>query len=198
MSLTKQAKTLNNNQIDAVLNYLDGRRNSRRNEVIFLLSIKAGLRAKEIAKLEWSMILDSDGSLSQFITLQNVATKGNSGRKIPMNKKLFDKIKELLETSQKELSFSPEDCVVKTERAKQTSPQVIVNMFSQWYRDLGFIGCSSHSGRRTFVTSAAKKIATVGGSLRDVQYLAGHSSLQTTERYIDYSENARRRIVDII
>ena len=66
------------------------------------------------------------------------------------------------------------------------------------YADLGLIGCSSHSGRRTFITNAAKKITTVGGSLRDVQYLAGHSSLQTTERYIDYSETARRSIVDVI
>ena len=31
--------------------------------------------------------------------------------------------------------------------AKGTSPQAIVNMFSSWYRDLGLIGCSSHSGR---------------------------------------------------
>jgi integrase/recombinase XerD len=34
--------------------------------------------------------------------------------------------------------------------------------------------------------------------LRDVQYLAGHTSLQTTERYIEYSAKARRSIVDII
>ena len=39
-------------------------------------------------------------------------------------------------------------------------------------------------GRRTIITNAARKISTVGGSLRDVQHLAGHSSLQTTERYI--------------
>jgi integrase/recombinase XerD len=53
-----------------------------------------------------------------------------------------------------------------------TSPQAIVNMFHRWYRHLGFVGCSSHSGRRTFITNAARKISTVGGSLRDVQELA--------------------------
>jgi hypothetical protein len=29
-----------------------------------------------------------------------------------------------------------------------TSPQAIVNLFQRWYRHLGFVGCSSHSGRR--------------------------------------------------
>ena len=62
MGLTKQAKTLNKSQIDAILNYLDGRRNSLRNQVIFLLSVKAGLRAKEIASA-WLQSADIRSSL---------------------------------------------------------------------------------------------------------------------------------------
>jgi integrase len=58
--------------------------------------------------------------------------------------------------------------------------------------------CSSHSGRRTFITNAAKKITTVGGSLRDVQALAGHSSLAVTQRYIDGDAEARRKIVELV
>ena len=64
MALSKQAKTLNKNQIGAVLNHLAGRRNALRNQAIFLLSVKAGLRAKEIAYLRWEMVLDADGTLS--------------------------------------------------------------------------------------------------------------------------------------
>ena len=41
------------------------------------------------------------------------------------------------------------------------------------------------AGRRTLITNAAKKISSVGGSLRDVQMLAGHSSLAVTQRYIE-------------
>jgi integrase/recombinase XerD len=85
--------------------------------------------------------------------------------------------------------------VISTERMSSTSPQVVVNMFQRWYQYLGFVGCSSHSGRRTFITGAARKISTVGGSLRDVQALAGHSNLRTTQRYIEESADAQRRVV---
>jgi integrase len=198
MALTKQAKTLNKNQIDLVLNYLSGGRNALRNEVIFLMSVKAGLRAKEIAGLRWEMVLDSDATLASYISLTDEASKGKSGRHIPLNKSLKLRLAELLEARRGSQSFSPTDHVVVTERSSKTSAQAVVNMFSNWYRDLGFVGCSSHSGRRTFITNAARKITTVGGSLRDVQYLAGHSSLQTTERYIAYSEGARAKIVNMI
>lgn len=198
MALTKQAKTLNKNQSSAVLNHLAGRRNALRNQVIFLLSVKAGLRAKEIAHLRWEMVLDADGTLSNELALHNDASKGKSGRRIPLNKELRHRLVKLLEDRHFEHRFAPSNHVIQTERASHTSPQAIVNMFSQWYHDLGLIGCSSHSGRRTFITNAARKITTVGGSLRDVQYLAGHNSLQTTERYIEYSEQARRSIVDVI
>jgi integrase/recombinase XerD len=78
------------------------------------------------------------------------------------------------------------------------SAAVIVNKFAGWYRALGFVGASSHSGRRTFITNAARRISTVGGSLRDVQLLAGHSVLGTTQRYIEADGLAQRRIVELV
>jgi integrase/recombinase XerD len=61
---------------------------------------------------------------------------------------------------------------------------------------LGFDGCSSHSGRRTFITMAARNIGRFGGSLRDVQSLARHTSLGMTQRYIELDGRAMRRVVD--
>ena len=78
------------------------------------------------------------------------------------------------------------------------SAQIIVNMFRDWYSKLGFEGCSSHSGRRTFITNMAKKISIVDGSIRDVQMLARHSSLQMTQRYIEADIEAQKKIVDLI
>ncbi|WRH76289.1 MAG: site-specific integrase [Sphingobium sp.] len=194
MSLGKQAKVLNSKQVDAVLNYINGLRYGLRNQVVFLLSVRAGLRAKEIAALKWSMVLGADGEIGEFIHLTNNASKGMSGRIIPINRQLKAVLLELF----RQAEIDPTSHVIRTERADRTSAQAIVNLFQLWYRDLGLIGCSSHSGRRTFITNAARKISTVGGSLRDVQHLAGHSSLQTTQRYIEGDSEARKRVVDLV
>jgi integrase/recombinase XerD len=78
------------------------------------------------------------------------------------------------------------------------TPMSIVLWFSRAYEALGFEGCSSHSGRRTFITRAARVVHKAGGSLRDVQLLAGHRSIQTTQRYIDGDSDAQRRLISLI
>jgi len=88
--------------------------------------------------------------------------------------------------------------VIQTRRGRGTSAQVIVNSFAEWYRKLGFVGCSSHSGRRSFITQAARKASLVDGSLRDVMALAGHQSLTTTSRYIEMDAEAQSKLVNII
>lgn len=200
MALGKQAKVLSKQQIDALYLSLALTRDPDRNRLIFLLSVKAGLRAKEIAGLTWGMVLDASGELADQIALENLASKGTSGRIIPINKQLKQDLqRELDRVLAKTLVQSIRNQrIVQTQRGKETSAQVIVNMFKGWYTRAGLIGCSSHSGRRTFITNAAKKISTVGGSLRDVQWLAGHSSLQTTQRYIDGDSDARRKVVDLV
>lgn len=118
---------------------------------------------------------------------------------MPLNKQLRANLIQMLDAARQEGHFGPETAyVVTTERSGRTSAQAVVNMFKRWYTDLGLLGCSSHSGRRTFITNAAKKISTVGGSLRDVQMLAGHSSLAVTQRYIEGDSEARRKIVDLV
>ena len=69
---------------------------------------------------------------------------------------------------------------------------------SQAARLLGLTGYASHSGRRTFITNAARKISSVGGSLRNVQALAGHSSLAVTQRYIEGDGDARVKVVKLV
>lgn len=192
MGLGKQAKALNKSQIVLLFSMLASTRYPTRNKTIALLSIKAGLRAKEIANLTWDMITDPDGQLGTAIFLRNEASKGKSGRVIPLNKDLKAALIELREQT------PSSSYVINTERSQMFSPQAIVNLFAAWYRKVGFRGCSSHSGRRTFITNAARKISIVGGSLRDVQILAGHSSLSTTQTYIEADALAQAKIVDMV
>jgi integrase len=195
MPLGKQAKILTKAQVDGALGYLNNTRYPVRNRAILLLSVKAGLRAKEIASLTWDMVTDADGNVGKSIHLTNVASKGRSGRVIPMNRELRLALVDLRLTGpiSRRSRF-----LVGTERSERTSAQAIVNLFHKWYRAIGFNGCSSHSGRRTFITNAARKISTVGGSLRDVQALAGHTNLNTTQRYIDTDADAQRKIVELV
>lgn len=193
--LGRQAKTLNSAQVKAVLLHIAGTRNPVRNRLIFLLSIKAGLRAKEIAELTWRMVTDAQGEVAREIRLEDKAAKGRSGGVIAINIELL----EALVVWRKQCwVLDAHTRVIQTERSKATSAQVIVNLFRDWYRALGFQGCSSHSGRRTFITNAARKISLVGGSLRDVQALARHSSLSMTQRYIDTDVEAQRKVVELI
>jgi integrase len=199
MALGKQAKILSKKQIDQLIWYVGTLRHPLRNEVIVMLSVKAGLRAKEIASLTWSMITDADGDIAFSIHLTDKASKGRGGRVIPLNMQLRQKLEELLQAERQHRRFDlTTSHVIRTERSERTSPQAIVNMFASWFEEMGLNGCSSHSGRRTFITNAAKKISSVGGSLRDVQMLAGHSSLSVTQRYIEGDGEARLKVVELV
>lgn len=193
--LQNQARALSSAQIKATLKYIEDTRFADRNRLIFLLSIKAGLRAKEIACLKWSMVLEADGSISDIIRLTDVASKGKSGGSIPMANEIR---KALVAFKSTQPSVSPQDRVIRSQRSSSTNPQFIVNLFFDWYRQLGFMGCSSHSGRRTFITNAARNIGRFGGSIRDVQALARHKSLAMTQRYIEIDSKAMRKVVDVI
>ena len=85
--------------------------------------------------------------------------------------------------------------VVRSARGGPMAANSVVNWFGELYREIGADGCSSHSGRRTFITMTARGAHHAGASLRDVQLLAGHASIETTQRYIDGDTDAQRRLV---
>ncbi len=197
MSLAKQAKILSKPQQEAVYAYLGSTRYPVRDRLIFLLSVRAGLRAKEIAALKWEMVTDAEGELNDVIALTNEAAKGRrGGRAIPIAKDMKAALKAWKGEAEGDYRKSP--YVITSERGLSTSSYAIVNKFAGWYRALGFRGASSHSGRRTAITNWARKISTVGGSLRDIQILAGHSALSTTQRYIEADVGAMRKVVDVV
>ena len=82
----KQAKIVSPTQERAILGFLETTRYPSRDRVLFLLSMKAGLRAKEIASLTWAMVTDASGQVGEAIHVPNRASKGKTGgRTIPMH-----------------------------------------------------------------------------------------------------------------
>jgi integrase/recombinase XerD len=188
----KQAKTLSTDHIDDLLFFAARSRHPLRNRLIVLLSVKAGLRAAEIAKLTWAMLLDPSGEVGSTLEVRDEIAKKRSGRSIPIHPELRQALVEARRLSQ------AQGPLIRSERGGAMTPMSIVVWFSRAYQELGFEGCSSHSGRRTFITRAARSVHKAGGSLRDVQLLAGHRSIQTTQRYIDGDSDAQRRLVSLI
>jgi integrase/recombinase XerD len=131
--------------------------------------------------------------------IELLRTKGGKARNVPIHrdlkKALRDYRADCKRTNDKDLLF----------RARHKDPTALLsaNAVAQWFRDLytrrlGWEGYSSHSGRRNFGTQAARNAVKAGGSLRDVQDLLGHASLSTTQRYLEPSSNAKRKLVDLI
>jgi integrase/recombinase XerD len=190
--LGKQAKVLSPQELTDLLAFTDCSRQPRRNRVMVLLSTKAGLRAGEIAALTWDMVLDASGQISNLIELRDAAAKKGSGRLIPIHTELAEAL-----SAWRQACTTP-GYVICSERGGPMSALSIVVWFKRAYGYLGLDGCSSHSGRRTFITRAARLVHQAGGSLRDVQLLAGHRSIQTTQRYIDGNTEAQRKLVSLI
>lgn len=194
MGQGKQAKVLTDRQINTVLAAVASRRYPLRDRVMVLLSVRAGLRAKEIAMVRWSMVTDAEGNVGDALHLPNQASKGkNGGRTVPLRAELREALIALHAARDPE----PKDHIIHSERDAGMSPVAVQVWFHRLYQELGFSGASSHSGRRTFITRTAKKIIEAGGSLRDIQELAGHASLTTTQRYIQGDTAAKRRVVDL-
>ena len=192
MAQGTQAKVITRPQERAVLDHVRHTRNPERDRVTFLLSLKAGLRAKEMAALTWGMVTDDAGRIGECIALPDNASKGKSGRTVYLHLDLKDALEVLQTVSSDTRSDWP---VIYSTRNKGFSAATVKDWFTRLYRTLGMDGCSSHSGRRTFITRAARQVSVVGGSLRDVQQLAGHASLAMTQRYIEGDTDAKRKLI---
>jgi integrase len=189
----KQAKLLTLAQARMALRHVARNRYPERDRAMLLLSLKAGLRAGEIANLTWTMVLDPEGRVGPSIELHDSAAKKCSGRTIPIH--------PVLRSALSGLGKAPRGgpYVIRSERGTgRMRPQSVVNWFARLYQDLGLVGCSSHSGRRTFITRAARLVFKVGASLRDVQQLAGHRSIDQTQAYIEGDTAAKRRLVGML
>ena len=189
----RQAKFITPMVERRMLTWAARQRHPERARVILMLSLKAGLRAGEIAMLTWPMVVDPRGRVGSVIELMDCAAKKGSGRRVPIHPDLKSALARL-----RVLSPDLNGPVVPSSRGGHLRANSVVNLFVALFRELGIEGCSSHSGRRTFITRAARSAHKAGGSLRDVQLLAGHRSIETTQQYIDGDSDAQRRLVRLI
>lgn len=185
---TGQAKVLSDAQQRAVLAVL----NSERERAMFLLSTKAALRAVEIAGLDWRHVR------GEHLELTTDICKGGRPRTVPINKDLAAALEALKAVSDRTGDHDPVFWSLQY-KGHRLSPNAVAQWFRYLFRDrMGWEGFSSHSGRRTAITAMARKASLVGGSIRDVQAIAGHANMNTTQIYIESHADARRKMMDLI
>jgi integrase/recombinase XerD len=188
------AKVLRAADVRRLLDHVARRRKRERSRVMVLLSYKAGLRACEIAGLDWTMVLNAKRRIGDAVYVAANIAKMGRARHVPLHPDLRLALLAL-HKEEKKPSSGP---VCRSDRGGALTPKSVVNWFTALYAEAGMAGCSSHSGRRTFITQSARLLARTGGSLRDVQELAGHRALSTTERYIEGNRDAQRRLISLL
>jgi integrase/recombinase XerD len=95
------------------------------------------------------MVLDARGKIADILAIHDAIAKKRGGRRIPMHPDLRRTLQRLLRMSE------PSGAVIRSARGGHMRPTSVVNWFAALFKELGFEGCSSHSGRRTFITGAA-------------------------------------------
>src|SRR3954452_19009532 len=118
----RQAKVLHDEHLEQLLSFASVTRQPLRNRVIVLLSVKAGLRAGEIAQLTWPMVLGPDGQVGEAIELIDAAAKKSSGRRIPLHAQLRAALSELLLRR----GSGRKGPIVRSERGRAVQPAGIV------------------------------------------------------------------------
>ena len=186
-----QAQTLTDAQLRRCLKWCQMRRHSTRDTTIFYVSYYAGLRAKEIAALTINDVFDEQGSVREQFVLDVSQTKGAKTRTVWINAKLR---RQLEQYRKKFLSKNPNDALFQSQKGGAFSANTMTQLFLNIYRAAGFKNASSHSGRRTFITELASK----GVSVRVLAELAVHSSIQTTQRYIDVNPQQMSAAVELL
>jgi integrase/recombinase XerD len=191
VQVTKQAKTLDERQLQRLLEFVAKTKNAKRNRAILLLTHLAGMRIGEVSALRVCDVLASDGCIRAEIDLSAAQTKGNKSRTVLLNQRMQAELAAYMQTVRVRDAKQP---LFSTQRSAGFTANSLTQVVNGIYKKAGFDGCSSHSGRRGFITNLAEK----GVSVRVMMALAGHQNMSTTQRYIDLRPGVLRNAVELI
>ena len=186
-----QAKTLTSTEIQQVLAYMSQRSFALRNRVMLLTGLWSGMRVGEIASLRVGDVRNDDHSIRAEVRLTAEQTKGRQPRTVFLPQKLRDEISAYLALRKDVGNDHP---LFVTAGRRAFSANVMAQHFHYLFKRAGVAGASSHSMRRSFITTLANK----GIGVRVLASLAGHRSIAVTQRYIDVNDDMKRRAVELV
>lgn len=189
--MSKQAKTLNERELQRLLDFVKTTKSATRNRAILLLTHLAGMRIGEVAAVRVCDVLASDGTVREEINLSAAQTKGNKSRSVLLNERMQTELAAYIRTVRVR---DPKQALFSTQRSAAFTSNSLTQVVNGIYKHAGFDGASSHSGRRGFLTNLAEK----GVSVRVMMALAGHRNMATTQRYIDLRPGVLRNAVELV
>ncbi len=189
--MSKQAKTLTNVDVKRILDFIALKKHAARNRAMFLVTLYAGLRVGEVASLRYMDVLGVDDEIRDEIRLDASITKGNVARTVFVNTKLRKELANYIKAvPYKHLA----DKLFYTQKNEGFTANTLTQFFYYLFGSIGIAGASSHSMRRTFITTLANK----GVSVRLLASLVGHKNISTTQFYIDVNDDQKRSAVELV
>lgn len=185
-----QAKTLTQQEIKQVLGSIALGKHAARNRAMFLFTCLGGLRVGEIAAVRYCDVVDENGKVRNEIRLLPSQTKGKVARTVYVSERLLRELQMYADSRKWPKESAP---FFYTQKSSGFTANTAAQHFHQLYKAAGVAGASSHSGRRTFITSLAAK----GVSVRVLASLAGHANISTTQAYIDVNDEMKRKAVEL-
>jgi integrase/recombinase XerD len=188
-----QAKSLTQAEITTILKHIEANTNAKRNRMMFLLTLQAGLRVGEVAQLKLADVRNTDGSIKTEVYFAAERVKHAHARTVFLNQRLQAELAEYISSRTWLDNAQPLFTTLRGAK-KPFSANTLAQLFHYLYKKALVFQGSSHSGRRTFITTLAQK----GISVRVLASLAGHRSLNTTMRYIDVNDEMKRNAVELV
>lgn len=189
--MTKQARTLTERELQKLLEFISKTKSAKRNRAIILLTHFAGLRIGECSALLIGDVVASDGAIRTEFTLSAGQTKGSSSRTVLLNKRIQAELAAYVQSLRVR---DPKKPLFSTQRSVGFTANTLTHVVNGIYKKAGLDGCSSHSGRRNYLSA----LSAQGVSVRVMMALAGHKNMSTTQRYIDYSPSVLRNAVELV
>lgn len=191
--MSKQAKTLTQQELRRALDYIATRRHAARNRAMLLTMYLAGMRVGECAALRYENVLDVAGNVVAEIRLAAQQTKGRHARTVFVSDRLRRELQAYVHAVP---GKSPTSKLFYTQKrdADGFTANTLCQYFHYLFKHCGIEGASSHSPRRTFITNLAEK----GVGVRVLQSLAGHRNISTTQCYIDVNDAMKRKAVELV
>ena len=179
-----RAKILTETELERVLAVCD-----RQSAVMILASHRAGLRACELAALDWRYVLDASGAIGDYLDLPAIATKGRTGAgRIPLSSDLKAALLRLLAARR----CPRKGPVLAGPKGDRLSAHAVAQRIKRLYARVG-LEASSHSGRRGFAT----RLASDGLNAFQVQRAMRHADIKATVPYVEDAASDRA-VVDAI